>query len=96
MSKKTFRTVATNFFSVATQEKETPKPAPQHKAGKPATGKQGKQAKPAAKVTEQETKVRRVQLLFKPSTYELATEAAYKARLSLNAYINQLLEEHLK
>jgi len=97
MSKKTFKTVATTFFSEATKEQEKPKPAVQRKADKPATGKQGKaKPQPAVKVAEQETKVRRVQLLFKPSTHELAKEAAYKARLSLNAYINKLLEEHLK
>lgn len=98
MSKKTFRTVATNFFSTATQEKEAPKPTPQRKAGKPATGQQRKQAQPAAKPAPQETetKARRVQLLFKPSTYEMAKEAAYKARVSLNEYIHQLIEEKLK
>lgn len=100
MSKKTFRSVATTFFSNANQEKE----APQVKAGKAKAGqvaeKQQRKPQPAAQPATtqaaQEVKARRVQLLMKPSTYELAKEAAYKLRLSFNEYIHLLIEEKNK
>lgn len=96
MSKKTFKSVATTFFSSATQEKQTPQ---QSKAGKSAKEVQRKgqpKANPTAQPAALETKVRRVQLLLKPSTYEIAKEAAYQKRLSLNEYIHLLIEENNK
>lgn len=98
MSKKTFKSVATTFFSTAT--KETPKPAQQVKASKAKAGQSAKavqrETPPAEKPAALEVKARRVQLLMKPSTYELAKEAAYQKRLSFNEYIHLLIEEHSK
>ena len=98
MSKKTFRTVATTFFSEATQKQEPPKPT-KAKAVKPQPqAKSEAKKEPTARTVthETETKARRVQLILKPSTYEIAKEAAYKARLSFNEYIHKLIEEHNK
>jgi hypothetical protein len=43
-----------------------------------------------------ELKTRRVQLVLQPSLYERVREAAFDAKLSLNEYIHQLLDNATK
>lgn len=42
-----------------------------------------------------ETKSKRIQLLLRPSLYKKLKEGAYSSNLSVNEYINQLLEREI-
>ena len=78
------RKVATDFF--------TPSPTKPAKEGQAA-------ANPAPAVVlaknapfNGEAKTKRVQLVFRPSTYNLAQRLAAEQGLSLNEYLHQLIE----
>lgn len=43
-----------------------------------------------------ERRNQRVQLLFKPSTYQALTELAHTADISLNNLVNSILEDHIE
>lgn len=62
---------------------------------KPAN-KSPRQSKVKAKPIKKERYDRRVYMLMKPSIHDAVTERAKAQGMSFNAYINSLVEDHLK
>ncbi len=60
------------------------------------TEKEGERTRFVFNTPERETFSRRLPLLMKPSVYEGIKAKADRAGASMNAYINALLEYHLK
>lgn len=83
------------FAFLSFQEDVSPAPA---EISKPAKEKKTAPASEPAQYKEQpqEVKTRRVQLVFRPSTYKAATAKAKKLKISLNEYLHRLIEEDNK
>lgn len=80
-TKKDFSTVADAFLS-------TPTPAPKKAR---ATKKAG-----AISIDYNESKTRRVQLIFRPSTIAALKELAHEDYTSLNGLINEICEAYIE
>ena len=83
-------------LGVGTNAEDTKKPAePKPKATAKKTAPRRKQTKDLA-IMKRETYSRRVELLFKQSTYDKVTATAEEYGISVNALINAIVEDYIK